>query len=290
MRSHKWAGFKSVLCPIDFSEQSRLALQYAQAIATRSRARLTVLYVNDPLLAAAAAALRDRQLQAQAERELRTFIDASMTSTSRRRCRVKSSVLVGPAVAGILKAARTNACDLIVLGTHGLTGVGRIVIGSTTLGVLRRTSVPVLAVPPLFKHATSLNLEKWPGTPIVAAVELGRGASKQVAVAGQIACWFGASLLLAHVVSDRVTIVQAQRQLDALARGQRRAATTTRAVSGSIAEELAALAVSERVGLVITALRDRRGWFDAGRGSISYHVLARAVAPVLAYPQSWRPH
>src|SRR5262249_47942717 len=93
MRSHKGAGFKSVLCPIDFSEQSRLALQYAQAIATRSRARLTVLYVNDPLLAAAAAALRDRQLQAQAERELRTFIDASMTSTSRRRCRVKSSVL-----------------------------------------------------------------------------------------------------------------------------------------------------------------------------------------------------
>jgi hypothetical protein len=39
---------------------------------------------------------------------------------------------------------------------------------------------------------------------------------------------------------------------------------------------------------VITALRDRRGWFGARRGSISYHVLVHAITPVLALPPNWR--
>src|ERR1043166_4904901 len=56
-----WAGFRSILCPIDFSEPSRLALRYAVGVATRNRASLTVANVNDPLLvAAAASALHDR--------------------------------------------------------------------------------------------------------------------------------------------------------------------------------------------------------------------------------------
>ena len=47
-------GFRSILCPVDFSDHSRLALRYAAAIARRSHGRLSILYVNDPLLIAAA--------------------------------------------------------------------------------------------------------------------------------------------------------------------------------------------------------------------------------------------
>src|SRR6476646_4395633 len=73
------AGFRSVLCPIDFSEQSRLALRYAEAVARRGNARLIVSYANDPLLVAAAAtALRDRRLAQRSGNELRTFIDATL--------------------------------------------------------------------------------------------------------------------------------------------------------------------------------------------------------------------
>jgi hypothetical protein len=60
-RSKHWRGFRAVLCPVDFSERSRLALRYPDAIARRANARLTVPSVNDPLLiAAATAALHDR--------------------------------------------------------------------------------------------------------------------------------------------------------------------------------------------------------------------------------------
>jgi nucleotide-binding universal stress UspA family protein len=58
---------------------------------------------------------------------------------------------------------------------------------------------------------------------------------------------------------------------------------------GRIADEIAALVAGERIELLITALRDRRGWFGARRGSVSYHVLTHAVSPVLAHPRQWSP-
>src|SRR4029077_9860410 len=50
MRVTPWCGFRSLLCAVDFSEHSRLALQYATALAARRDTALTVLYANDPLL------------------------------------------------------------------------------------------------------------------------------------------------------------------------------------------------------------------------------------------------
>src|SRR5689334_15729059 len=87
-RPKHWRGFRGVLCPVDFSERSRLALRYADAIARRAHARLTVLYVNDPLLtAAAAAALHDRHLAERSRRELQTFVKATVrTRTQPQTC------------------------------------------------------------------------------------------------------------------------------------------------------------------------------------------------------------
>jgi hypothetical protein len=55
--------------------------------------------------------------------------------------------------------------------------------------------------------------------------------------------------------------------------------TDTRVTRGNIAGEIAALAASERVGLLVTALHDRRRWFGAKRGAISHHVLSHAPTP-----------
>ena len=92
--SRQWTGFRSVLCPIDFSEQSRLALRYAEAVAFRAGATLTVLYANDPLLITAAGiVLRDRQLAKRSANELQGFIAA--TTESKGRLRVKLRVSIG---------------------------------------------------------------------------------------------------------------------------------------------------------------------------------------------------
>ena len=124
-------------------------------------------------------------------------------------------------------------------------------------------------------------------------------------VAVRLAEWFDSPLLLVHVVEkiaapawlnadltahDRIRMAKAQQQLDALvSSGKKHVTTEALVVCGRVADEIAAVAASERTGLLITALRDRRGWFGARRGSISYHVLRHAIAPVLACPPHWRP-
>jgi nucleotide-binding universal stress UspA family protein len=111
MRTSSWttasAGFRSILCPIDFSEHSRLALRYAEAIAARAKTTLTVIYANDPLLVATAAtALHDRQLAARGASEVQRFINETLvTLAAVKHKRVKAVVSVGHPSDEILKAA-----------------------------------------------------------------------------------------------------------------------------------------------------------------------------------------
>lgn len=148
-RKTVWRGFRSILCPVDFSGASRAALRCAAAIARRDRATLVVLYVNDPLLvASAAAALNDRQVVERSARTLTAFIARTVAARARAEMRVTAHASSGHAPAEILKEARRRRSDLVVMGTHGATGAARLLMGSTTLTVLMRTKVPVLAVPP----------------------------------------------------------------------------------------------------------------------------------------------
>jgi nucleotide-binding universal stress UspA family protein len=303
-REKPWAGFRSVLCPIDFSEHSRVAVRYAEAIARRGRAALRVLYVNDPILvAAAAAALHDRQIVKRSKGELEAFAGAALTRGS--GLRLRSHVAVGNPPDEILKFADRSGSDLIVIGTHGLTGADRLLMGSTTLTILQHTTVPVLAVPRRpADPAADAPSPTWPGDRLLAPLELASTSRQEVEIAAGLAWWFQSSLLLLHVIAeigapewvrgdlgahDRIRVAEAQQQLDRLAAiARRRVETEARVICGRIADEIAALAVGERLELLVTALRDRRGWFGARRGSVSYHVLSHAAAPVLACPPQWR--
>jgi nucleotide-binding universal stress UspA family protein len=301
-RSKVWRGFRALLCPVDFSERSRLALRYAGAVARHARATLTVLYVNDPiLLASAAAALHDRHIDERSRRELDAFVDATLGSGAPT---VQTCLGSGHPGNEILRIAAQAGADLLVLGTQGLTGAERALMGSTTLSVLRRTTVPVLAVPSRGEEAECRQASPWPGSRIMTAIELDRGARADLVTASCLAHWFGASLLLVHVVEavslpawlmtdrgahDRIRIAQAQQQLERLAAAARSdVPVETRVICGHPADEIAAAAATEQIRLVVTALRERRGWFGERRGSVSYHVLSHAVTPVLAYPPQWR--
>jgi nucleotide-binding universal stress UspA family protein len=295
--------FRTILCPVDFSNPSALALRYADRLARRSRSRLTVTYVNDPLLvAASAAALQDRDLVNRSRRELATFVSATLGRS--RRTGAKLIVSVGAAAREIIKTARRTRADLIVMGTHGLTGATRVLVGSTTLQILQRTTIPVLAVRRQ-NDAASAPTAEWPGKRIVAPVDLTRTAATDVEAAAAVASGFGATLLLIHVVPrlptpgwfpadlsryDRMLVAEAQRKMERLgAVARRHVPTDVLVVPGWPADEIAAAAANERAELVITTLSDRRKWFRSTRGSISYQILSQIVPPVLALPPRWRP-
>ena len=140
-------AFRSILCPIDFSEYSRAALRRGAAMTPPGRGRVTAVFVNDPLLVSAAAAAYDaRGLAASTDAEMRQFVATALPAAAARR--VRCATAIGKPGREIVKLAATLGADLIVMGTHGTGTAGRWFFGSVTDYVLRHTAVPLLVVPP----------------------------------------------------------------------------------------------------------------------------------------------
>lgn len=301
MKASTWRGFRSVLCAVDFSETSALALQYAALVAERGHAPLTVTYANDPLLvAAASAALHIRDIARRSERELRQFVDATVSEAAANHLSIACDVTVGAPADRILYTARRKRADLIVVGTAGLTGADRLILGSTARAVLQQAPIPVLAVPHM--SAPAGPRRSWPGDRILAAIDLNGGAASDITLAAAVAKWFGSSPLLVHVVPELVApawlradvgpqhadaVMAARERLETLA-SRLAPAADARVVAGRVDEEIGAIAAAEQIGLILAVLRGRRGWLGSRRGSITYQLLAGAVTPVLAFPSERR--
>lgn len=140
--------FKHVLAPIDGSECSLNALQVAAQFARDQGARLTIGTVVDPAKAAAMsfgeATMTAACLDALDE-EGRALLDAAEKQVAPILA-ADVQLLSGPTVETIDDYARSSGADLIVIGSHGRTGLPRLFIGSVAEGVLRHASVPVLVV------------------------------------------------------------------------------------------------------------------------------------------------
>jgi nucleotide-binding universal stress UspA family protein len=270
-------------------------------MAKRFGGRLHVLYVNDPLLvAAAAAALGDRTFASGALDELPLFVAKAIPAGTIKAAAVNYVAETGRPDRAIAATAERLRCDLIVMGTHGLGGADKLIIGSTTERLFRLTPVPLLAVPP--PVAVSGSRELVPsGASIMASVDLRDRSESDIRDAAGIARAFGAGLVLVHVVPQvtpppwyradlsahwRLRVAKAQQQLDSLAADAvgPGVPVETRVVSGSPADEIAALAAEERIAIVVMHLRKGPGLFGSRAGSIAYHVLRHAVTPVLVLP------
>jgi universal stress protein A len=145
---------RSIVCAVDFSESSRHALRWAQVLARRYQSLLIVVNAVDPLLAEASKVRFNLDLvHADTEPALRKFIAATETGETGEAGETAHSVetmldvRVGEPSDVILDAAAKHSADLIVLGTHGLRGFRKLLLGSTAERVLRRTQTAVLAVP-----------------------------------------------------------------------------------------------------------------------------------------------
>jgi len=288
--------FQRVLCAVDFSEHSRTALRYAAAIARRSQGRLTVLFVNDPLLVAAAAAAYDtRALASTTRRQLQQFVQGAMGSTADVNC----TVTLGEPAKEIHKAAARTRADLIVLGTRGLGDARKLFVGSTAGRVLRTTKSPVLAVPPV-SRADRYPSPDWPRQ-VVAAIELGSRAGDDARRAVGVARWFRARAALATVVppaqtppwlhvnsGDRDRVGLARKALLRVAASVGGDAVPVRVLLGDPAEQIAAAAADGGAGLIVLLLRPADRLFGTRQGSVAYRVLCNASMPVLALPDRAR--
>lgn len=136
--------FHTILHPTDFSSNSACALRYACALARDCAAKLVVVHALEPAAAmvgeAALAPYDLEELRQTAQKQLDELKIADQALNVERLLRDGSA----PAV--ILDAADEFAADLIVMGTHGRTGLNRLLMGSVAEMILRRAPCPVLTV------------------------------------------------------------------------------------------------------------------------------------------------
>ena len=288
-----------ILCPVDFSDCSRHALDSAVAIARHEHARVTALYVIPPVPTVHAGigleayvpyvytATDVQEFQKRLERFV-ADVDYPVTAVS----------VLALTVDEILKRAAALPADLIVMGTHGRTGFDRLVLGSVAERVLVKANVPVLTIPGkaadvaptadrLFRHVlcpidfspssmAALTFAEW---------LTGHGAKLQVLhVVEQLPAWQIVPLPATGADDDPFVLIHGahERLHRALPAALRRTRKVEELVTeGDAGDEILKAAAANGVDVIVMGAHAGRAGL-LGFGSTTHDVLRGATCPVLS--------
>ncbi len=142
-------NIERILVPVDFSEYSKMALDYSIEFSKKFNSELILIYVIEPIVYPSDFGLGqipinqvDFEIQSKAEEELKKLIEEKVPADVKASFTVKT----GKPFLEIINAAKELNCDLIIIATHGHTGIEHILFGSTAEKVVRKSPVPVLTV------------------------------------------------------------------------------------------------------------------------------------------------
>jgi len=145
---------KKILIPIDFSEHSLNALEYAKVLAEKFNAELILLNVVEPVVFTVDLTMGqvnipsiENELFQKSEEEMKKIVDSL-----KDKFNVRGVLRIGKPYAEIIEFARDEKVDLIVIGSHGHTGVEQFFFGSTAEKVIRKATCPVLIIQPRAKN------------------------------------------------------------------------------------------------------------------------------------------
>lgn len=134
---------QKILFPVDFSEAGQHALALATSLARDSGATLIIAHVEEPPMAYGGGEMYYGVEEPNHE-ELRTSLASVMPTDPNVPCIHK--LMIGDPAEAIVQLAESDHVDLIVMGTHGRTGLTRLLMGSVAEAVVRRAPCPVLTV------------------------------------------------------------------------------------------------------------------------------------------------
>lgn len=284
------ASIRRILCPVDFSSASRPAIELATLLARGSHADITGLFVcTVPRFARGG--VDPEEGTPESTLGVARAVAEDLTQLLRPAWEtgifVRQSVPHGDAVDQILAEASAMPADVIVMGTHGRSGVERW-LGSVTQQVLRRAPCPVLTVSPFTETLPRGGVRR-----ILCAVDLTAGSERTLEAALSLARATGAAVTVVHA-REGAMAAPAPARLAAIARDQlheRIAPYGTRGipveeivVPGGARHQILRLA-RERGADVIVLGTHGRG--VAGRlllGSTAEHVVRKSPIPVLTVP------
>jgi nucleotide-binding universal stress UspA family protein len=147
----KTAEWKRVCCPIDFSDASRAAMELAADLARRFGAELLLLHaypVPGFTFPDGSVVASPRMMQELADQAARHLGEWQGEAERMGAPKVSTATAVGEPAGEILDYAVEQRADVLVLGTHGRTGLEHALMGSVAERVVRRSKIPVLTVHP----------------------------------------------------------------------------------------------------------------------------------------------
>ena len=273
-------ALKHILCPVDFSEASGLAVRYAAELSHCAQAELTVMYANSfvPPTYFTVGMIEElrkqhRESLAGAEQGLREFAARFLPVSAGA---VSFRVVEAHPADGIQRIAAESGADMIVMGTHGRTGVNRWLLGSVAERAIRESVIPVLTV--RGAPAEPVRIKN-----ILCPVNNSAVARRSMEFAAELASCFGANLTVLHVTQDRAedSIDDICAWVPAEARVHCSLREVTR--SGEAAQEIISFATELPADLLVVGSRHRPFFDSTVIGATTARVVRHAPCPVVTF-------
>jgi nucleotide-binding universal stress UspA family protein len=289
---------KRILCPLDFSEFSVRAYCHALSLAEHYRAKLVALHIvevwrHPSASFAASAALYDeycQNLRGNGREQLQEFVK---NYTHNDEVQPELVVDQGIAPDAILSFAQEEKSELIVMGTHGLRGFDRLMLGSVTDRVMRKAMCPVMAVrePPHDLAAAGQERRYIHRlNRILACTDFSEDSERALDYAISATAEYDAELTLLHVLervpSPNLTeqaIAEATGQLEKLLPPERCKSLKfkTEVRIGKPYQQIIEFARETQTDLTTMGVRGRGALDIAVFGSTTYRVMQLGPCPVL---------
>jgi len=290
-------NLQTILATTDFSDESRAGVRYAVALAEKLNAGVALLHVVEPR------SWMD-QFEAPKPSEMVALARAQLAKLAKsdvgRDVTVTSSVRTGKPFHEITTAAREGAADLIVIATHGHTGVERALLGSTAERVVRHASSPVLTVPARTTPRRAGKTPPFKLKKILVPIDFSNLSKDALPYALLLAGHFGAELLLLHIVEQfpidsllgrelthQTTVPlmkQAEADLERMVRelGEASGVKATAVVRGGTPfAEICDAAKTGSADLIVLTTHGYTGLKHVWLGSTAERVVRHAPCPVL---------
>lgn len=273
-----------IVVPVDGSEAAGHSLDWSIAFARRTEAALSVCSVFDPVLtcvSAAGGAMIDPQPMLETlEADAGAFCAAAVAHSHAGGIAATSMVLEGSPAAAICEFARDRDADMIVLGTHGRTGLALGVLGSVTNDIVRATDIAVVSVRPQAAAAE-------PG-PVVIAVDGSTASVAAATFALRVARALHVPIHLVHVVAAAEPAPFGA--LDVLA-DEAAAAGVARTMEirrGDVIGSVLAAAAERGAALIATGTHARGVVGRFFLGSVAAGLMRGSAVPVLVVRRAGR--
>ena len=276
-----------IVVPLDGSLTAEAVLPQVRRLLYRHDSEVILVRAVDPPMVENAIIAAEAELAAARE-----YLLGQLERLEKAGVRAKYVVRIGSPVGVLLDVAKEHRATMIALATHGATGLKRLLFGSVAEGVVRKSPVPVLLLRPFWSYelVAPVGTEHAPVRNVLLAVDGSDLALEALPGVIEIADLFEARVVLLRVLEGKnpETPAEAEKQLKSIAKTieKKGIETLTLVERGEPVDQILKALRFHEIDLLAMATHGRSGLTRAVTGSVTEEVLRRATVPILIARQA----